>query len=191
MKPIRDQKQVEHYGKLLREMMLTEEGRETEFNPEWVHSHGWKVVPVESGWRLPAEHIPRLVSVLRGAGYTHCVAVYNEPGYIQDLPVLTRIQPPSDMTTCQLVAVDEADFEEFNRGLSAFRSVLTTEDGFWALSTHEWYSLFAGTPATVEAILGESIEKAEQEFLEYASVLAGGQSPDKSILQIAKLYAAL
>lgn len=191
MKPIRDPKQVEHYGKLLCEMMLTEEGRETEFNPEWVRNRGWKVVPVESGWRLPEEFIPGLISVLKKAGYSHCVAVYNQPGYIQNLPVVVRSQPPSDMTTCQVVEVDEADFREYNRELSPFRTVLTTEDRFWALSTHEWYSLFAGPPATVEAIIGESIEKAEQEFLEYAAVLAGGQSPDESILQVAKHYAAL
>lgn len=191
MKPIRDPKQVEHYGKLLREMMLTQEGRETEFSPEWVRDHGWKVVPVESGWRLPVEHIPRLISVLKGAGYSHCVAVFNQPGYIQNLPVLVESQPPSDMPTCQFVEVSEADFQEYNRELSPFRTVLMTEDRFWALSTHEWYSLFAGTPATVEAIIGETIEKAEQEFLEYASVLAGGQSPDESILRLAKQYAAL
>ena len=191
MKPIKDQKQVEHYGQLLLDMMLTEEGKETEFNPEWVRNHGWKVVPAESGWRLPAEHIPRLISVLKEAGHTHCIAVFNQPGYIQNLPIMTRIQPPSDMTTCQLVEVSEADFQEFNRVLGSFRSVLTTEDGFWALSTHEWYSLFAGKPETVEAILGEPIKMAEQEFLEYATVLAGGLSPDESILQLAKRYAAL
>ena len=171
--------------------MLTEEGRETEFNPEWVRNYGWKVVPVESGWRLPEEHIPRLISVLKEAGYKHCVAVFNQPGYIQDLPILTRVQPPSDMTTCQLVEVSETDFKEFNRELSPFRCVLTTKDGFWALSTHEWYSLFAGKPETVEAIIGEPIEEAEREFLEYASLLAGSPSPDKSILQLARHYAAL
>jgi hypothetical protein len=64
MKPIRNQEQVEQYAQLLRKMMLTEEGRETEFNPAWVGNQGWKVVPVESGWRLPANHIPRLISVL-------------------------------------------------------------------------------------------------------------------------------
>lgn len=191
MKPIRDPKQVEHYGKLLCEMMLTEKGRETEFNAGWVRSHGWKVVPVESGWRLPVEYIPRLISLLKSAGYTHCIAVFNQPGYIQDLPVLTRIQPPDDMTTCYFVEITEADFQDFNREFGPFRSVLTTEDGFWALSTHEWYTLVAGNPAAVEAILDEPIEKAEQEFLEYAAVLAGGQSPDESILQVAKHYAAL
>jgi hypothetical protein len=191
MKPIRDPKQVEQFGKLLREMMLTDEGRESEFSPEWVRNRGWKVVPVESGWRLPVEHIPRLIAVLKGAGYSHCVAVFNQPGYIQKLPVLVESQPPSDMTTCHLVEVNEADFEEFNRELSPFRTVLTTEDGFWALSTHEWYSLFAGKPETVEAILGEPIQMAEQEFLEYASTLAGGQNPDESILELARHYAAL
>ena len=124
MKPIRDPKEVEHCGNLLREMMLTEEGRETEFNPEWVRNHGWKVVPVESGWRLPVEHIPRLISVLKGAGYTNCIAIFNQPGYIQNLPVLIESQPPSDMTTCQIVEVSQADFERFNRELSPFRCVL-------------------------------------------------------------------
>lgn len=191
MKPIRDPKQVEHYGELLREMMFTARGRETEIAPEWAKNHGWKVVPVESSWRLPAEHIPRLVSVLKAAGYRHCIAVFNEPGYIQDLPIIVSSKPPSDMATCHLVEVDEADFRAFNRELSPFRTVLMTEDRFWALSTHEWYSLFGGTPATLEAIIGEAIEKAEREFLEYASILADGQPPDKSVLRLAKLYATL
>src|ERR1700693_4207975 len=45
MKPIKDATRVEQYSVLLREMMLTEEGRECEFNPDWVRNHGWKVVP--------------------------------------------------------------------------------------------------------------------------------------------------
>lgn len=191
MKPILDPKRVEHYGKFLREMMLTDEGRECEFSPEWLRKHDWKVVPMESGWRLPAEHIPRLISTLKQAGYSDCVAVFNEPGYIQSLPVVVASQPPRNMATCYQVEVDEADLQEFNRELGQFRSVLTTGDSFWALSTHEWYSLFGGKPVTLEAILGESIEKVQQEFLEYAALLATGQNPDESILQVAKYYAAL
>ena len=191
MKPIREQDQVDHYGALVREMMLTEPGRESEFNPDWLRGHQWKVVPVESGWRLPEEFIPRLVSLLRSAGYLSCVAVYNEPGYIQNLPAIVQSEPPRDMATCYLVEVDEADFREYNQEFGPFRSVLTTEDRFWSLSTHEWYSLFAGKPSTIEAIIGEPIEAARKEFQKYAALLARGHNPDRTILQLAEHYAGL
>src|SRR5712671_6923527 len=80
MKPIKDTTRVEQYGVLLREMMLTEKGRECEFNPDWVRNHGWKVVPAESMARIPVPDIPRIVSTLKRAGYTECIAVFNEPG---------------------------------------------------------------------------------------------------------------
>src|SRR5437899_6331222 len=134
MKPITEPTRVEHYGTLLREMMLTEQGRECEFNPYWVRQHGWKIVPVESAMRLPDDDIPGLVSALKGAGYTECLAVFNEPGYIQRLPPIVVSEPPSNMSTCHLLSVDEADFRLFNRELGPFRSVLTTEDRSWAIA---------------------------------------------------------
>jgi hypothetical protein len=191
MKPITDPAKVKEYGKLLREMMLTQEGREWEFSPKWVREHDWKVVPVESEWRVPADEIPRLVSVLKRAGYTHCVAVFNQPGYIQDLPVTVRSEPPSDMATCYLVSLEEADFQQFNREFGPFRCVLTTEDRFWALSSHEWYNLFAGRPEVVESILGKPLDEARRDFFEYASLLATGKNPDQSALQVAKQCEAL
>src|SRR5271168_481311 len=76
MKPITDATQVSYYGTLVRDMMLTEVGRECEFNPDWVRRHDWKIVPVESAMRLPDEDIPLLVSALKAAGYTECLAVF-------------------------------------------------------------------------------------------------------------------
>lgn len=190
MKPITDPTQVEHYGTLLREMMLTEKGRECEFNPDWVRGHGWDIVPVESGMRLPDDAIPQLVTALKGAGYTECLAVFNEPGYLQRFPPNIASEPPSDMATCHLLSVDEAAFREFNRLLGSFRSVLTTEDRSWAISCNEWYNLFASQSKLLEAMLGKPIEEARREFFDFASLLAQGKS-DEPLLQVAKRYAAL
>ena len=188
MKPIKDPARVEHYGSLVRDMMLTKSGEECHFNPSWIRSHGWKVVPVESMARIPVPDIPRIVSALN-AVFTQCLAVFNEPGYIQSLPIVVASDPPGDMATCYLLSVDEADFREFNRELGPFRSVLTTDDRAWAISCNEWYNLFAGKPELLEAMLGKPIEQARQDYLKFASELA--KSPDEPLLLVAKQYAAL
>jgi hypothetical protein len=190
MKPIKDSTRVENYGRLVREMMLTQSGEECEFNADWIRSHGWKVVPVESMARLPEPDIPRIVSTLREAGYAQCLAIFNEPGYSQRLPVTVASEPPSDMATCYLLSVDEADFRAFNRELGLFRSVLTTEDRSWSISCNEWYNLFGAKPEFLEALLGKPVELARQEFQEFASILAKGKS-EEPLLQVAKHYAAL
>jgi hypothetical protein len=190
MKPIKDSTRVENYGRLVREMMLTQSGEECEFNTDWIRSHDWKVVPVESMARLPEPDIPRIVSTLREAGYAQCLAIFNEPGYSQRLPVTVASEPPSDMATCYLLSVDEADFRQFNRELGPFRSVLTTENRSWAISCNEWYNLFAGKPEFLKTLLGKSIEQAQREFLELASSLAKGKA-NEPLLQIAKRYASL
>jgi len=189
MKPIKDPKRVERCGSLLRDMMLIRSGEEFDFNPDWIRSHGWKVVPVESMARIPVPDIPRIVSALNGAGFTQCVAIFNEAGYIRDLPIVVASAPPGDLATCYLLSVDEADFREFNRELGAYRSVLTTDDRAWAISCNEWYNLFAGKPELLEAMLGKSIEQARQDYLKFASELA--RSPDERLIVVAKQYAAL
>jgi len=190
MKPIKDTTRVEQYGVLLREMMLTEKGRECEFNPDWVRNHGWKVVPAESMARIPVPDIPRIVSTLKRAGYTECIAVFNEPGYIGHLPLIVASDPPSDMATCHLVSVDEADFQNFNRDLGVFRSVLLPEDRSWAISCNEWYNLFGAKPELLEGLLGEPIEQARREFAEVATAVARGNA-DEPLLKVAEHYAAL
>ncbi len=57
MKPIKEPAQVEHCGKLVGAMMRLEAGHEFEFNDDWVRDHSWRVVPVESAMRLPAEEL--------------------------------------------------------------------------------------------------------------------------------------
>jgi hypothetical protein len=188
MSPINDPKQVEHYRELVREMMLPQEGKEYEFDSVWVSSRGWKVVPVESAVRLPKDDIPRLVSVLAGAGYTRCIAVTNEAGYTR--PLGPGNQLLGDIPTCYLLSVEEADFREFNRQLGPFRSVLTSQDRDWAISCNEWYNLFAGKRDLVEALLGKAIGQARTEFLEFASLLAKGNT-DEPLMRTAQHYAAL
>lgn len=174
MKPITDPIQAERYRKLLREMM--QEDEEHQFNPDWLRSRLWKAVPVEEMGHLPPADIPQIVSVLNGAGHRHCLAVATEP--------------LGDMPTCYLLSVDEADFLEFNRELGPFRFLLTTEDRSWAISCTEWYNLFAGKPEFLETLLGKPIERARQDFLEFASLLAKGNADDP-LLRVAKHYASL
>jgi hypothetical protein len=190
MEAIRDATQVEQCGRLLREMMIAEEDRETEFNSDWVRSHGWKVVPVPSMSRLPLPDIPRIVSVLNEASYMECLAIFNEPGYIQSLPVAVQSQPPSDVATCYRLSVDEADFRAFNRELGPYRSVLTIEDRAWAISCNEWYNLFAAEPVLLTALLGKPIDQARREFFEFVSSLAKGRTEDP-LVQVARHYASL
>jgi hypothetical protein len=190
MKPIRDATRVEHYGVLLREMMLAEEGQECEFSPDWVRNHGWRVVPTESMARIPVPDIPRIVSTLTRAGYTECIAIFSEPGYIRHLPLTIASDPPSEMATCHLVSVDEADFQNFNRELGAFRSVLLPEDRSWAISCNEWYNLFGAKPELLEALLGEPIKLARREFAEFATALARGNA-DETLLRVAEHYATI
>ena len=188
MSPITEAIQVEHYRKLVREMMLAQKGKEYEFDSEWVSRHGWKVVPVESAMRLDKDEIPTLVSALKGAGYTRCVAVVTEAGYTQ--PVGPDNALLGNSPTCYLLSIEEADFQEFNRELGPFRSVLTDEGRSWAISCNEWYNLFGGRPDLLEALLGEPIEQARQEFFEFASSMAKGD-PEEPLMQVAERYAAL
>jgi len=127
---------------------------------------------------------------LRDAGHRECVAVYNEPGYIQNLPAIVATNPPSDMSTCYLLSIDEADFREFNHELGSFRSVLMPEDQSWAISCNEWYNLFGAKPDLVKALLGKSIEQAREEFLAFALSLAHGKTDDL-LLKVSKHYSAI
>lgn len=188
MNPITDPKQVEHYRRLVREMMLAEKGKEYEFAPEWISKHGWKVVPVESAARLHKDEIPRIVSALMRAGYTRCAAVVTEAGFLQ--PIAPETERLGDSPTCYLLSIEEPEFHEFNLELGPFRSVLTDEARSWAISCNEWYNLFGGPPEVLEALLGEPIEQARKEFFEFASLLAKGD-PDEPLMRVAEHYAAL
>ena len=175
MEPITEQSQIDHYLTLMREMTATEQP--TGFDPEWVHTHGWKVVPVEDSGHLADEEIAVLVPALNRAGFTECVAVATE-----------RLDPAP---ACYQLSVSEEGLRAFNKECGLFRYLLTDESRAWAISCDVWCNLFAGPPELLATMLGKPIEAARGEFLEYASILAGGQSPDKSILQLAKHYAAL
>jgi hypothetical protein len=169
MKTIDEKAQIQRYQNLVSEMT---EGR-VEFSPQWVKRSGWKVVPAESGARLSPEDIPRIVSVLKAAGYQECLAVTTE-----DL---------GDFPPCYIVSVDGTDFKELNRVLGPFRFLLTDEARSWAISCNEWYNLFAGPGHLVEALLGIPIAEARRVFLRFAEALSKGD-PEYPLLKVAQRY---
>lgn len=136
----------------------------TDFRREWVTEHGWKVVPVEDTAHFAPEEIQRLVPTLRNAGYSECVAVATEP--VAPGPEVYR------------VPVSEEGFRSFNAECGMLRYLLTVEDRSWSISCAEWFNLFAGSPALLEEMLGESIEAARADYLvvgiEVEKASAGG-----------------
>jgi len=94
------------------------------------------------------------------------------------------------MPACYQVSVDEADPRELKRQLGLFRFIAAAENRSWAILCNEWYNLFAGSQDLVEALLGDPVEKARQEFLEFASPMAKGNA-DEPLMPVARHYATL
>ena len=178
MNAIIEPTEIERYTNLVHEMMLSETSRECEFKPEWIRNRGWKVVPVEDSGHFSPGEIATLLRVLCRAGYRECVAVATQDVAPDGLP-------------CYRVSLTEADLLSFNWECGPLRYLLTTEDRGWAISCNEWYNLFAGKPEMLEELLGQSVDDARQEFLEYASLLASGMNPDEHFLQVANHYASI
>jgi hypothetical protein len=167
--------------------MLSEDEKEYEFSPVFLRERGWKAVPVPSGMRLPTDHIPQIVSALKSAECVQCIVVVSEAGYLQPLRPENKLFDGD--ATCYLLSIQESEFLAFNRKLGPFRSVLTDATNSWAISCNEWYNLFAGRRGLIEALLGEPIEQAREEFFEFASTLARG-NPDEPLMQTAARYAS-
>jgi hypothetical protein len=173
MRPITDQHENAAYQKLL--LGLIDDTKRTDFEREWITEHGWKVVPVEDTAHFALEEIQRLVLILRNAGHSECIAVATEP--VAPGPEVYR------------VPISEEGFRSFNAECGMLRYLLTVEDRSWAVSCGEWFNLFAGPPALLEEMLGESIDAARAEFLDYARLLAA--SDDEPALVAAERYALL
>jgi hypothetical protein len=178
MNPIINPTEVGRYQEIVFEMTLKEPRRKGEFDPRWVRSHGWAVVPVEDASHFAPEEIAVLVPALRKVGFRECFAVATQSVEPDGIPAYS-------------LAISEEDFQSFNAECGPLRYLLTDKSCAWAISCNEWYNLFAGPPKLVEAMLGKSLEGAREEFLDYAILLASGRNPDESILQAARHYAAL
>ena len=156
MRPIADQFENDACKKLLAGLM--DRMNLMDFEEAWIKEHCWKVVPSEDTAHFAPGEIERLVRVLRNAGYSECIAVATEqvaPG-----PEVYRVQ------------ISEHGFRSFNAECGVLRYLLTVEDRSWAISCSEWFNLFAGPPDLLEEMLGESIEAARAEFMDYARILA-------------------
>src|SRR5258708_35946612 len=178
---------VERFGNLVNDMMSPSGCAETDFSLDWIRKQGWKAIPVESMGRIPIPDIPRIVGALRNAGFSECLAVYNELGFKKILPLLAPMTPPGDTATCYVLSIDETEFRELNRQLGVFRFVLTTEGRDWAISCADSYNVFGAKPELLESMLGKSTDEAHKEFREFASVLAKG-NPDYALLRVAQYY---
>jgi hypothetical protein len=173
MRPITDQHESAVCQKLMAELM--DDTKLTDFRADWVMEHGWKVVPVEDTAHFAPEEIQRLVTALRNAGHSECIAVATEP-----------VAPGPEVYQ---VPVSEEGFRSFNAECGMLRYLLTVEERSWAISCGEWFNLFAGPPALLEEMLGESIEAARAEFMDYARVLA--TDDNEPALVAAEHYALL
>jgi len=176
MKAITEAQAVDKYKRLVAEMMLADEYRESEFRSDWILQRGWKAVPVEDGNHFRPWEIDRIVPALLKAGYHECVAVATEP--LGPFP------------SCFQLAMTPDDFRAFNSECGLLRFLLTDETRSWAISCNELYNLFAGEQSLVEAMLGIPIEEARQRFLAFAEPLALG-NPEYPMLKVAQHYAAL
>ena len=175
MKPISNAKVCSRYQRLIQEMMLPDERLGDEFNLDWVRKKQWGVVPVERAQHFIPEEISIIVSALRQAGYSECVAVATEP--LDPLPA------------CYSLLISEDDFREFNRECGLFHYLLTDESRTWAISCTDAYNLFAGPAELVKAMLGRPIKDAWQiywTFIEQQSMDVKGP-----LHQAASRYAAL
>lgn len=171
-----DGPEIQRCESLLRGMMETEAGRTYEFDVSWIRERAWKVVPVEDACHFAPVEIAAIVSTLQSTGHTECFAVASE-----------SVDPAP---TCYRLSVSEEALLDFNSECGALRYVLTDANRSWAISCNEWYNLFAGGPDLLEGLLGEPIDQARQEFLEFASLLAKG-NPNGPLMRVAKHYAAL
>jgi hypothetical protein len=166
---------IHQYQQLLEGMMDPDPSQRYKFSATWIHLRRWKVVPAEDSGHFSDPEIATLVAALNQAGHTECIAI------------ATMAVDPDP--ACYRVSISKDDLRSFNSKCGLFRYVLTDEDRTWAISCNEWYNLFAGEPALLEAMLGKTIDEARQEFLDFATLLA--QSPDEPMLQVANEYAAL
>ena len=163
--------QIQH---LVVQMAALREDRGYDFDHVWIQQKDWIVVPVEDTGHFAEEEINDIVSSLNSAGHFTCLAVGTP-----DLP------PP--LPRAYEMAVSVEDFRTFNAECGLFRFLLTDEKLLWAISCNEWFNLFAGPPALVEAMLGMSVAKARADFLDYARLVEGGAEKGK-LVQAAEEY---
>jgi hypothetical protein len=157
-------------------MMEAESGRTYDFDTEWVRKAGWAVVPVEDTCHFAPIEVETICRVLRSANYQECLAIASEP-----------VDPAP---SCYRLPITKEGLLAFNRECGPFRYVLTDENRLWAISCNEWYNLFAAKRELLEALLGQTIEEARQEFVEFASLMGKGNT-DEPLMQVARHYADL
>lgn len=159
----------------VREMATLTEDRGYDFNSVWLEKHKWVVVPVEDTGHFAEEEIQQIVAALRSEGHERCIAI----------GALDLAEPlPSGFE----VAVSAEDLRAFNAECGIFRFLLVSPDLSWAISCNEWFNVFAGPATLVQRMLGMPLQRAREEFLEYAKVVE--QGPEGKLVDLARHFGA-
>ena len=137
---------------------------------DWATGMGCEIVASESAGRIPDPAIPRLSRALGSAGYDHCVAIPSED--------LGSGVMPLELEVC------EHDFRELNSVYGLYEFVITVPERSWAISCNVWFNLFGAPPKLLGEILGMPLDRARQEFGEFARLVGG------SIPGVGEMYAA-
>jgi hypothetical protein len=174
MRRLRDE-EIARLRDAVRTMASLSEDRGYEFNRDWVQSHGWVVVPVEDTGHFAEEEIERIVAALSSAGHQRCLA-------------LGALDLGETLPSGFEVAISADDLRAFNEECGIFRFLIASPDLSWAISCNEWFNLFTGPAALVQQMVGAPIERALEEFLDYARVVE--QGPEGHLVQIARQYGA-
>jgi hypothetical protein len=144
----------------------------------WIRQRGWTVVPVESGGHFNESDpdAARLADAMRSAGCRECYAVAVEP---------VGPPPPADVA---LVQATPDGLLDFSYECAHFNFLLMPDKlAFAVLCTVGDYYLVAGPTGFVRQAVGGDIERARNEFKEFAT----GWSEEERLLAVARRYESL
>lgn len=146
------------------------------FRGEFLRSHGWMVVPVESGCHFDDGDIEALAAGLHFAGKSSIKAVLGDS---------QAINAPS----CVEVDATEEGLRDFNRQHGHLNYLLIPDDCSFALiCTTNDYFLVGGQKPIVERLIGTSTESARHDFDEFARDSSWTESERSRLLYVAERY---
>lgn len=122
-----------------------------QFNIARLKAQGWQCLPAESALHLDEDDIARLLTLAKAQDLQHLYALRAEP--LAQVPEALEL----DLHAKALQA--------FSQEYGHFDWVLTPADQHFAIfCSNQGYLVYAGPPATVEALAGVSSEQAFETF---------------------------
>ena len=128
---------------------------ELHLDPDFLRSHQWTVVPVESGSHFDDSDIGRIVLAAQSAGNEELNAFL--------------VEDVSGVDSHLQFKADSEGFRHFNLKCGHFNYAICPNDcSFLIVCTTDDYYLLAGKQEFVESVLAKSIIEARIEFDEFA-----------------------